>query len=132
MSNPRVINKRGGRGKTDGEIALFLRGFPHCIGGLIRHFLCFAISISQSFFRPTCRLAFAPSGVLLGLILSAIAFAGGGFLFLLFLIPLILSSTDCSGLPSLVASWNFQQNFIKEGQATFHFSPVYVCVLRLF
>ena len=34
MSNPRVINKRGGgKGKTDGEIALFLRGFPHFVGG---------------------------------------------------------------------------------------------------
>ena len=85
-------------------------------------------------FRPTFRLAFAPSGVLLGLILSAIAFAGGGGLPFpsVWIPPHFLSSTDCSGLPSLVASWNFQQNFIKEGQATFHFSPVYVCVLRLF
>ena len=136
MSNPRVINKRGGgKGKTDGEIALFLRGFPHCIGGGSSSF-SFALQfpLVRVCFRPTFRLAFAPSGVLLGLILSAIAFAGGGGLPFpsVWIPPHFLSSTDCSGLPSLVASWNFQQNFIKEGQATFHFSPVYVCVLRLF
>ena len=120
MSNPRVINKRGGgRGKTDGEIALFLRGFPHCIGGGGSSSFSFALQfpLVRVCFRPTFRLAFAPSGVLLGLILSAIAFAGGGGLPFpsVWIPPHFLSSTDCSGLPSLVASWNFQQNFIKEG-----------------
>ena len=114
---------------------MFLRGFPHCVGGCGSSF-SFALQfpLVRVCSRPTFRLAFAPSGVLLGLILSAIAFAsGGGLSFPSVLIPPhFLSSTDCSGLPSLVASWNFQRNFIKEGQATFHFSPVYVCVLRLF
>ena len=119
MSNPRVINKRGGgRGKTDGEIALFLRGFPHCVGVCGSSF-SFALQfpLVRVCFRPTFRLAFAPSGVLMGLILSAVAFAiGGGPSFPSVLIPPhFLSSTDCSGLPSLVASWNFLTKFHQGG-----------------
>ena len=37
------------------------------------------------------------------------------------LIPLILSPTDYPGLPSLVASRNFNKISSKDGQATFHF-----------
>ena len=131
-------DKQTGRGKRGRQmvrllcssgVSLILSG-----GGLVRRFFALQFPLVRVCFRPTFRLAFAPSGVLLGLILSAVAFAsGGGLPFPSVLIPPhFLSSMDCSGLPSLVASWNFQRNFIKEGQATFHFSPVYVCVLRLF
>ena len=89
-------------------------------------------------FRPTFRLAFAPSGVLFGLILSAIAFAGGGFIRLLFWSPSSCPQRIIWACLS-VDSWNFKK-FIKEGKTTFHsisfqgcvFSPVYVCVFRLF
>ena len=78
MSNPRVRKTNGGGGKTDCEIALFLRGFPHCVGVCGSSF-SFALQfpLVRVCSRPAFRLAFAPSGVLLGLILSAIAFAGG-------------------------------------------------------
>ena len=137
MSNPRVINKRGGGGRQMGQLLFFLRDFPtFCVGGVFfgSSFL-FALQfpLVRVCFGPTFRLAFCPQWGLIGIdSFLPLHLHGGGFLFLLSLIPLILSSTDCPGLPSLVASWNFNKISSKEGQATFHFSPVYVCVLRLF
>ena len=137
MSNPRVINKRGG-GETDGAIALFLRDVPtFCVGGGVFFGSSFLFALQfplvRVCFGPTFRLAFCPQWGLIGIdSFLPLHLHGGGFLFLLSLIPLISSSTDCPGLPSLVASRNFNKISSKEGQATFHFSPVYVCVLRLF
>ena len=83
MSNPRVINKRGGKGKTDVEIALFLRGFPHCIGGGSSSF-SFALQfpLVRVCFGPTSRLAFCPQWGLIGIdSFFAIAFAWRGISF---------------------------------------------------
>ena len=125
MSNPRVINKRGGKGKTDGEIALFLRGFPHCVrGGVLGSSFSFALQfpLVRVCFGPTSRLAFCPQWGLIGIdSFLPLHLHGGGFLFLLSLIPLILSSTDCSGLPSLVASWNFNKISSRRGRRPFTF-----------
>ena len=135
MSNPWVRKRGGGRQRVQ---LLCSSGFFVWGDSSFFLVLCFAISISQSLFGQTCRLAFAPSGVLLGLIFAAIAFAGGGFIFLLFWSPSSCPQRIIWACLS-VASWNFQK-FIKEGKTTFHsisfqgcvFSPVYVCVFRLF
>ena len=119
MSNPRVINKRGG-GETDGAIALFLRDVPtFCVGGVFfgSSFL-FALQfpLVRVCFGPTFRLAFCPQWGLIGIdSFLPLHLHGGGFLFLLSLIPLISSSTDCPGLPSLVASRNFNKISSKKG-----------------
>ena len=137
MSNPRVINKRG-RGKRGRQMVRLLcsSGVSLIVsGGVLGSSFSFALQfpLVRVCFGPTSRLAFCPQWGLIGIdSFLPLHLHGGGFLFLLSLIPLILSSTDCPGLPSLVASWNFNKISSKEGQATFHFSPVYVCVLRLF
>ena len=137
MSNPRVINNGGGGG--DRWFNCFVpQGLPHLLrrgGFFLGSSFLFALQfpLVRVCFGPTFRLAFCPQWGLIGIdSFLPLHLHGGGFLFLLSLIPLILSSTDCPGLPSLVASWNFNKISSKEGQATFHFSPVYVCVLRLF
>ena len=122
MSNPRVINKRGGKGKTDGEIALFLRGFPHCVGGGSSSF-SFALQfpLVRVCFGPTSRLAFCPQWGLIGIDSFCHCICRRGISFPSVLIPLILSSTDCSGLPSLVASWNFNKISSRRGRRPFTF-----------
>ena len=136
-------DKQTGRGKRGRQMVRLLcsSGVSLILSGgvLVRRFFALQFPLVRVCFRPTFRLAFAPSGVLLGLILSAIAFAGGGFIRLLFRSP---SSCPQRTIWTclLVASWNFHKNSSRMGRRPFtpslcrdvFFSPVYVCVLRLF
>ena len=137
MSNPRGDKQTGGGGRQMVQLLCSSGMSPPFVsgGGFFGSSFLFALQfpLVRVCFGPTFRLAFCPQWGLIGIdSFLPLHLHGGGFLFLLSLIPLILSSTDCPGLPSLVASWNFNKISSKEGQATFHFSPVYVCVLRLF
>ena len=134
MSNPRVINKRGG-GETDGAIALFLRDFPtFCVGGVFfgSSFL-FALQfpLVRVCFGPTFRLAFCPQWGLIGIdsFCHCICLEGG------FPFPLLPLHHVLNGLSGLTffgcLSENFNAISLKSRQATSYFSPVYVCVLRL-
>ena len=124
MSNPRVINKRGG-GRDRWCNCFVPQGFPHllCRGGFFGSSFLFALQfpLVRVCFGPTFRLAFCPQWGLIGIDSFCHCICRRGISFPSVLIPLILSSTDCSGLPSLVASWNFNKISSRRGRRPFTF-----------